>query len=73
MIEVDELDLNQTSPKKKGNKVVGGIEYNDFNKPQGYYIRQYSADGYNMTEPVFIEAKDVIFYFTKKIYQLFSK
>lgn len=66
MIEVDELDLNQTSPKKKGNKVVGGIEYNEFNKPQGYYIRQYSTDGYSMTEPVFIEAKDVIFYFTKK-------
>lgn len=66
MIEVDELDLNQTSPNKSGNKVVGGIEYNSFNKPQGYYIRQYSLDGYSMTEPVFIEAKDVIFYFTKK-------
>lgn len=66
MIEVDELDLNQTSPKKKENKVVGGIEYNSFNKPQGYYIRQYSLDGYSMTDPVYIEAKDVIFYFTKK-------
>ena len=66
MIEVDELDLNQTAPKKAGNKVVGGIEYNAYNKPQGYYIRQYSPDGYSMTDPVFIEAKDVIFYFTKK-------
>lgn len=66
MIEVDELDLNQTTPKKSGNKVVGGIEYNSYNKPQGYYIKQYELDGYSMTEPVFIEAKDVIFYFTKK-------
>ena len=66
MIEVDELDLNQTTPKKAGNKVVGGIEYSSYNKPQGYYIKQYSLDGYSMTEPAYVEAKDVIFYFTKK-------
>lgn len=66
MIEVDELDITQTSPKKAGNKVVGGIEYNSFNKPQGYWIRQYSIDGYSVQEPVYVEAKDVIFYFTKK-------
>lgn len=66
MIEVDELDSTQVKPKKAGNKVVGGIEYNAYNKPQGYFIRQYGIDGYSMTEPVFIEAKDVIFYFTKK-------
>lgn len=66
MIEVDELDLNQIVPKKKGNKVVGGIEYNQYNRPQGYYIRQYSIDGYSMTDPVYIKAEDVIFYFTKK-------
>lgn len=65
MIEVDELDSTQEATKRKGNKVVGGIEYNAFNKPQGYYIKQYSIDGYSMTEPVYIEAKDVIFYFTK--------
>ena len=66
MIEVDELDLNQTAPKKSTNKVVGGIEYNSYNKPQGYYIKQYSLDGYSMAEPVYVDAKDVIFYFTKK-------
>lgn len=66
MIEVDELDITQTLPRKQGNKVVGGIEYNAYNRPQGYYIRQYSLDGYSMTDPVYIEAKDVIFYFTKK-------
>lgn len=31
--EVDELDNSQMLPKKKGNKVVGGIEMNEYNKP----------------------------------------
>ena len=66
MIEVDELDINQLKPKTKGNKVVGGIEYNSYNRPQGYFIRQYGIDGYSIEEPVYIKAKDVIFYFTKK-------
>lgn len=64
-LEVDELDITSTSPKKKGNKVVGGIEYNSFNRPVGYYIRQYDIDGMTITDPIYIEAKDVIFYFTK--------
>ena len=66
MIEVDELDSTQVKPKHKGNKVVGGIEYNQYNRPQGYYIRQYDIDGYSITEPVYVKAEDVIFYFTKK-------
>lgn len=66
MIEVDELDTSIVKPKKAGNKVVGGIEYNDFNKAEGYWIKQYDIDGFNQREPVYIEAKDVIFYFTKR-------
>ena len=66
MIEVDELDKYTTEPKKAGNKVVGGIEYNSYNKPVGYFIRQYDIDGYSLRDPVYVEAKDVIFYFTKK-------
>ena len=66
MIEVDELDAGTVQPKNKGNKVVGGIEFNSFNKPVGYFIRQYDVDGYGLREPIWIEAKDVIFYFTKK-------
>lgn len=66
MIEVDELDAGTVVPKHKGNKVVGGIEYNSFNKPVGYHIRQYDIDGYSQREAVYVEAKDVIFYFTKK-------
>lgn len=66
MIEVDELDISIMNPRTTGNKVVGGIEYNKWNRPVGYYIKQYDIDGYGMREPVFVEAKDVIFYFTKR-------
>lgn len=64
-LEVDELDLTATATKETGNKVVGGIEYNSYNRPVGYYISQYSVDGTTINQPVYIEAKDVIFYFTK--------
>lgn len=66
LFEVDELDLTQMTPKKAGNKVVGGIEYNKFNRAQGYYIRQYSVDGLSIMDPAYIDAEDVIFYFSKK-------
>lgn len=66
MVEVDELDLGTVKPKYSGNKVVGGIEYNSYNKPVGYWIRQYDIDGYSQKDAVWIDAKDVIFYFTKK-------
>ena len=66
MVEVDELDIGTVKPKYSGNKVVGGIEYNSYNKPVGYWIRQYDIDGYSQKDAVWVEAKDVIFYFTKK-------
>ncbi|MCD7857742.1 MAG: phage portal protein [Clostridiales bacterium] len=66
LFEVDELDGSQVVPKVKGNRVVGGIEYNAYNRPVGYWIKQYAVDGLNLTDPVYIEAKDVIFYFTKR-------
>lgn len=64
MIETDELDSGCIWPKNKGNKVVGGIEYNSWNRPVGYFIKQYDIEGYGQGEPVWIDAKDVIFYFT---------
>lgn len=64
MIEVDDLD--DTLSNHNGNKVVAGIEYNKYNKPIGFHLRQYSIDGYSLEEPRFVEAKDVIYYFTKK-------
>ena len=65
MIEVDELDNTVMSPKNKDNKVVGGVEYNHYNKPVGYYVKQYEIDGMTTMDSIYIEAKDVIYYFTK--------
>lgn len=66
MLEVDELDSDVMKPKNQGNKVVGGIEYNSWNKPVGYFIRQYSLDGMTINQPVWIDAEQVIFYYSKK-------
>ena len=66
MVEVDELDSMAVTPKGKGNKVLNGIEYSEYNRPQGYWIRTYQLDGMTPADPQYIDAKDVIFYFTKK-------
>nr|DAW23806.1 MAG TPA: portal protein [Caudoviricetes sp.] len=65
MLEVDELDELQAKPYQEGNKVVGGIEYNQYNYAVGYWIRQYSIEGYQTLESRFVERKDIIFYFSK--------
>ena len=64
-LEVDELDQTQATPHRKGNRVVGGIEYNQYRRPVGYWIRQYDIEGWQLAEPAFIEAKDVFFYKSK--------
>ena len=66
LIEVDELDNTQIKAHKAGNRVVGGIEYNRWNRPEGYWFRQYDIDGALPMESAYVEAKDVIFYFTKR-------
>lgn len=65
ILEVDELDTTQTTPKHTGNTVIGGVEYNQYHKAVGYFIRQYDMDGWQMNDPVYIPAEDVIFYFSK--------
>lgn len=65
-LEVDELDIMRITPTKSENRVIGGIEYNSFNKAVGYHIKQYSLDGFSIQESKYIEAKDMIFYFSKK-------
>lgn len=65
-MEVDELDISQSCPKYRGNKVVGGIEYNAYRRPVGYWFRQYDLEGYQAMEPVFVDAKDVFFYKSKR-------
>lgn len=65
-LEVDELDTNQTTPRHQGNRVVGGIEYNRNRRPVGYWIRQYDIEGWQQLDPVYIDAKDVYFFKTKR-------
>lgn len=65
-LEVDELDATVAVSHTKGNRVVGGIEYNSYNKPMGYWIKQYSIDGFSNIEPVYVPAKDIIFVFSKR-------
>lgn len=64
-MEVDELDLAQIIPKHEKNRVVGGIEYNRWNRPEGYWFKQYDIDGTIPINSVYVDAKDVIFYFSK--------
>ena len=66
MVEVDELDGDIMTPHVKGNRVVGGIEYDRSNRAVGYFIRRYDIDGYTQVDPVWVGADDVIFYFTKR-------
>lgn len=60
-IEVDELDVTASKPKHQGNRVVGGIEYNQWRRPVGYWINQYDIEGWSLNDPVYVEAKDVYF------------
>ncbi len=45
---------------------MGGIEYDAYNDPVGYWVHQYGPDGLSTREPVFLKADDVIFYFSKR-------
>lgn len=65
-LEVDELDQSAMTPKHAGNRVVGGIEYNSYNRPVGYWIRQYSIDGYAQQDPIYVPEKDMIFLYSKR-------
>ena len=65
-LEVDELDTTIVVPKHKGNRVVGGIEYNSYNKAVGYWIRQYSIDGFSQIDPVYVPEKNMIFLYSKR-------
>lgn len=65
IMEVDSLDLTQKAAHSKNNRVVDGIEFDEFSKPVGYWFRQFAPDGFTLLPSKYVEAKNVIFYFTK--------
>lgn len=67
MVEVDELDtmISGVGAVNGGNRIVGGIEYNAYNKAVAYWIRQYDIDGFTAVKPVRVKADDVIFCYSK--------
>lgn len=65
-IEVDQLDNTATTPKNKGNRVVGGIEFDQHCKPVGYWFKKADIEGFEVNDPVYYDAKQVIYYFTLK-------
>lgn len=66
LLEVDELDTTQVTARRKNHRVVGGIEYDQYNKPAGYWIKQYNIDGTTYREPEYCKADDIIFYWSKR-------
>ncbi len=64
-LEVDELDTTHYAPREKGNRVVGGVEYNGYNKAVGYWIKEYDIQGYTHPAPRYVSRENVIFYFSK--------
>lgn len=66
-VEVDELAADRQEPKRKGNLVVGGVEYSSVRKPEGYWIRVYSENTFEeAADPEYVSASDVMFYFSKR-------
>ncbi len=66
MVEVDELDATVTTPRHRGNTVIGGIEYDASRRAVGYFIQQYDIEGWRLLNPVYLDAKDVIAYWSKR-------
>ncbi len=64
--EVDELDTSiNTWPRLDRNRVVGGIELDQYNRPVAYWLKQYTPDGYWTGKSERIEAKNVIYLWRK--------
>ena len=64
--EVDELDTSMNSlPGMGRNRVIGGIELDQFNKPVAYWLKQFTPDGFWTGKSDRIEAKNVIYLWKK--------
>lgn len=65
--EVDDLDTSyQNLTGMHGNRIVGGIEFDQYNRPIAYYLKKYSPDGFWNGQSERIEAQRVIYLWEKK-------
>lgn len=65
--EVDDLDTSRTFRNvETGNRIAGGIEFDKYNRPVAYYLKEYTPDGFYTGKSERIEAKRVIFLWAKK-------
>ena len=67
MREVDEIDGNRTSYQinNDGNRIVNGIELNQYNKPIAFWLKKITPDGLQIGDSERISAERV-FYLRKK-------
>lgn len=63
LYEVEDLDSMRVS---SDTRIVGGIEYNEFNRPVAYFIKKYDTFGNWTGQSERIDAKDVFFLYRKK-------
>ena len=67
MREVDEIDGNKFSYKlDNGNRIINGIELNEYNKPIAYWLKTVTPDGLQIGESKRIPAERVIYMRKKK-------
>ncbi|MCD8206731.1 MAG: phage portal protein [Bacteroidales bacterium] len=65
-LEVDELDSTAMTPHNEKDQICDGIEFNQYGKPVGYWIKQYSLNGFSYIEPEYVPAKNMIFIYSKR-------
>jgi lambda family phage portal protein len=64
--EVDELDTSiNYLPGLDKNRVLNGIEFDEYNKPVAYWFKKYTPDGYWTGKSERVEEKRVIFLWQK--------
>lgn len=64
--EVDDLDTSiNFLPGLGRNRVIGGIEMDEYNKPVAYWLKKYTPDGFWTGKSERIEAQRVIFLWKK--------
>lgn len=65
--EVDDIDSSIYQSGGNGkNRIINGIELDEYNKPIAYYIRNTAPNGLYMSRGVRVPAENVIFLFRKK-------